>query len=93
MKILQIFSALQNMDTTLFQEGRPAACKVVVLFTDGRFVIGPVVQKLLLRRFPKKLKNSNLDSPPSPVRTQSRWQRNCAAAAQRLVFFFFFFNI
>jgi len=29
--------ALENMDATLYQQGRPAACKIVVLFTDGRF--------------------------------------------------------
>jgi len=33
--------ALQNMDTTLFAQGRPSACKLVVLFTDGRFTNKP----------------------------------------------------
>jgi len=33
--------ALQNMDTTLYQQGRSGVCKVVVLFTDGRFTEKP----------------------------------------------------
>jgi hypothetical protein len=39
--ITNVDIALQNMDSTLYDQGRPSACKLVVLFTDGRFTTKP----------------------------------------------------